>query len=126
MSGIRGGDTKPEIAVRSFLHRAGLRFRISPPSLAGRPDIVLPRYRTAIFVHGCFWHRHPGCRYSYTPRTRTQFWLQKFEDNVNRDRRVVALLRREGWSVRTVWACEIDERRLAKLCKSILERGTGR
>jgi DNA mismatch endonuclease (patch repair protein) len=119
MSGIRGGDTEPELIVRSFLHRQGFRFRISPSDIAGRPDIVLPRFRTAIFVHGCFWHRHPRCKLSYIPKTRRTFWLTKFEQNVLRDWRVVSALKKDGWTVHVVWACQIDERRLSRLATSI-------
>src|SRR3989338_7179007 len=90
MSRIRGENTKPELAVRSMLHRMGYRFRISDKTLPGKPDIVLPKYRTAIFVHGCFWHRHQGCKYTYTPKSRLDFWSRKFEGNVMRDKNNVS------------------------------------
>lgn len=108
MSGIRAKDTKPEKLVRSALHRAGFRFRLHDKRLPGRPDIVLPRYKTVIFVHGCFWHRHPGCKYAATPKTRTEFWQKKFEDNVHRDAEVRAALEADGWRVVVVWECEVD------------------
>ncbi len=107
MSRIRGKDTTPERRVRSLVHGLGYRFRLHSKDLPGRPDLVLPRLGTVIFVHGCFWHRHAKCRYATTPATRRAFWLDKFERNVERDRRVAAALRRRGWSVITVWECEL-------------------
>ena len=109
MSRIKGRDTAPERAVRSLLHNMGHRFRIHRKDLPGTPDIVLPRYRVAIFVHGCFWHRHPGCRYAYTPKSRTTFWQNKFSENVARDEKKAAMLREAGWDVHTVWECELRE-----------------
>lgn len=107
MSRIRGANTKPELAVRSMLHRMGYRFRIANKTLPGRPDIVLPKYRAVIFVHGCFWHRHPGCKYAYTPKSRLDFWEPKFEGNVMRDKNNLSLLRKAGWLPIVVWECEI-------------------
>ena len=120
MSRIRGKDTAPERLVRSALHRAGYRFRLHPKALPGHPDIVLPKYRTVVLVHGCFWHRHKGCRFAYTPKSRTAFWNAKFDANVERDRRTARELRRLGWKVVTVWECEADRpatwlRRLPKV-----------
>jgi DNA mismatch endonuclease, patch repair protein len=106
MSRIRGKDTTPELKVRSALHRAGLRFRLHRSDLPGTPDIVLPRHRTVVFVHGCFWHRHNGCKYAYTPKSRAEFWHEKFERTVERDREAVKALRELGWQVLTVWECE--------------------
>jgi DNA mismatch endonuclease (patch repair protein) len=108
MSRIRGRDTKPELAVRSVLHRLGYRFRLHVRYLPGRPDIVLPRHRTVVLVHGCFWHRHEGCRFCYMPKTRVDFWRRKFEGNVERDRVVRRELKKIGWRVMVVWECEID------------------
>lgn len=107
MSRIRAGDTGPERAVRSLLHRMGFRFRLHPVNLPGRPDIVLSKYRVAIFVHGCFWHRHKGCRFAYNPKSRLKFWEKKFESNIRRDITVRGLLDRLGWHVITVWECEL-------------------
>ena len=107
MSRIRGRDTKPERAVRSILHRLGYRFRLHRADLPGKPDIVLPRLRIVIFVHGCFWHRHEDCRFAYTPKTRIEFWLKKLESNVARDRQVQAQLTELGWLVVIVWECEL-------------------
>lgn len=121
MSRIRGKDTKPERTVRSLLHRMGYRFRLHRKDLPGRPDIVLPKYRTALFVHGCFWHRHEACEFAYTPKTRKDFWSRKFAGNVERDRKNQEKLRQLGWNVICVWECEIQkdidsvEKRLRKL-----------
>jgi len=106
MSRIRGRDTQPEKKVRSALHRAGFRFRLHRKDLPGRPDIVLPKYRTVVFVHGCFWHRHRGCKFAYEPKSRPAFWNEKFRGNVARDRRNASDLRRLGWRVVTIWECE--------------------
>lgn len=119
MSGIRGRDTKPEIIVRKYLHAAGLRFRLAPKNLPGKPDIVLPKYRTAVFVHGCFWHRHEGCRYATTPATNANFWLNKFQANTARDERTHDLLTEVGWHVLVIWECEITTQKLQWLLKRI-------
>ncbi|MDT0633331.1 DNA mismatch endonuclease Vsr [Spectribacter hydrogenoxidans] len=107
MSGIRGSNTRPEIRVRRYLHRSGLRFRLHRAGLPGRPDIVLPRFRAALFVHGCFWHRHDGCRYTTSPKTRPAFWESKFRQNVERDRKNVNDLLELGWRVLVIWECGI-------------------
>lgn len=109
MAGIRGRDTAPETSVRRYLHAAGLRFKLNDKSLQGRPDIVLPKYRVAIFVHGCFWHRHPGCKFAAVPSTRADFWASKFAGNIERDVRNVQALKGTGWTVLTVWECEVRE-----------------
>jgi DNA mismatch endonuclease (patch repair protein) len=105
MSRIGGRDTRPERVVRSVLHRMGYRFRLHAKSLPGRPDVVMPKYDTVIFVHGCFWHRHPGCQYAYTPKSRVDFWQKKFDENIERDRRVQQDLSDRGWHVIVVWEC---------------------
>ena len=109
MSRIKSGETKPERAVRSLLHRKGYRFRLHVRTLPGSPDVVLPKYRTAIFIHGCFWHRHSGCRYAYMPKTRPDFWLRKFDQNRTRDQRTVDALRALHWNVLVVWECELKD-----------------
>nr|WP_249483059.1 DNA mismatch endonuclease Vsr [Pseudomonas sp. HS6] len=106
MRSVSRGDTRPEILVRSLLHQLGFRFRLHQKSLPGTPDIVLPKYHTVVFVHGCFWHRHPACRYASTPKTRQDYWLPKFEANVMRDARKEAQLHELGWRVLVVWECE--------------------
>jgi DNA mismatch endonuclease (patch repair protein) len=108
MSRIRGKHTGPERRLRSLLHRAGFRFRLHKKELPGRPDIVLPRYRTAIFVHGCYWHRHAGCRLATTPSSNREFWLDKFAGTVKRDERNREALEAIGWKVLTVWECELS------------------
>jgi DNA mismatch endonuclease, patch repair protein len=107
MAGIHGANTRPERLLRSGLHRAGYRFVLHSARLPGRPDIVLPKFRTAILVHGCFWHAHGGCRYYRVPATREVFWRKKFASNVARDARNVAELRGDGWRVLVVWECAL-------------------
>jgi DNA mismatch endonuclease (patch repair protein) len=106
MSRIRGRDTKPELLVRSILHRLGFRFRLNRTKLPGRPDVVLTRHRTVVFVHGCFWHRHAGCRFAYTPKSNLQFWTTKLEGNVARDKKALRALRALGWRTVIVWECQ--------------------
>lgn len=106
MRGVRQKNTGPEIAVRKILHSLGLRFRLHSASLPGTPDIVLPRHKTVIFVHGCFWHRHEGCSRTTSPKTRETFWQQKFARNVERDAEKGRALRKLGWRIITVWECE--------------------
>ena len=103
---IQGRDTVPEVVVRRTAHRLGFRFRLYRKDLPGRPDLVFPRYRAVVFVHGCFWHRHDGCRFAYTPRSRVRFWTEKFRKNVARDRRTEDALRSLGWRVLVIWECE--------------------
>ena len=107
MAGIRGSNTSPEMKVRRLLHRYGFRYRLHQKNLPGRPDLVLSRYRVCIFVHGCFWHRHPGCRYATTPATRKEFWQSKFDQNVARDTRNKETLLAAGWRVIELWECGI-------------------
>jgi DNA mismatch endonuclease (patch repair protein) len=118
MAGIRGKDTKPELIVRSFLHHAGLRYRLHA-KLPGKPDLILPKYQTAVFVHGCFWHRHEGCRYATTPSSNSVFWKEKLVGNVNRDARVKQQLKKLGWRVLVIWSCQLKERELRKLVATI-------
>jgi DNA mismatch endonuclease (patch repair protein) len=106
MSGIRARDTKPEMTVRRWLHAHGFRYRLHVRTLPGTPDIVLSKYRTVVFVHGCFWHRHPGCRYAYAPKTREQFWAAKLDRNVIRDAEQQLQLTKGDWHVLVVWECE--------------------
>lgn len=123
MAQIRCADTRPEIQVRSMLHRCGFRFRLHRRDLPGRPDIVLPKFRVAIFVHGCFWHRHPGCRFAYTPKSRQGFWAAKFQANVARDERTASRLKELGWKVAVVWECELrDPERLQLQLVELLAR----
>lgn len=109
MSKIGGKNTLPELKVRSVLHRMGFRFRLHVADLPGKPDIVLPKYKTVVFVHGCFWHRHIGCKSTTNPGTRTDFWNRKFEANVRRDGVVHTELQNLGWNVIIVWQCELSD-----------------
>lgn len=124
MSAIRSKNTKPEVYLRKLLFAQGYRYRIADKSVPGHPDIFLRKYNTAIFVNGCFWHRHPGCKYAYTPKSRVEFWQKKFDDNVRRDSAVRAELLEHGIKLLTVWECAIrrmqrdkieEERALAKI-----------
>jgi|WetSurMetagenome_2_1015567.scaffolds.fasta_scaffold243163_2 DNA mismatch endonuclease, patch repair protein len=108
MSRIRSGNTKPEMMVRSLLHSLGYRYRLRRKDLPGKPDLVLPAHRIVVFVHGCFWHRHPGCKNATTPKTNAAFWEKKLSENVDRDGRKQADLERLGWRVITVWECETE------------------
>jgi len=105
MGRIRDKNTIPEKTVRSALHRMGFRFSLHRSDLPGKPDIVLPKHQTVVFVHGCFWHRHKNCKYAYTPKSRQKFWLGKFRKNMFRDIRTKKVLRENGWKVITLWEC---------------------
>ena len=110
MSAIKSKNTKPEIKVRKVLHSMGYRFRLHRKDLPGSPDIVLPKYKTVIFVHGCFWHRHENCKYASTPKTRQEFWEAKFRENINRDKLNQENLSSKGWKIIIVWECEIKDK----------------
>ena len=121
MSRIRSKDTKPELKVRSQLHNMGYRFRLHKKELPGNPDIILPKYMIVIFVNGCFWHRHEGCKMAYNPSSNIEFWQQKFRGNVERDRKAVSELNALGWTVHTVWECQTaDEGELGHLLQNKL------
>lgn len=108
MSRIRGKNTQPELIVRSVLHKMGYRFRLHRKNLPGKPDIVLPKYKTVIFVHGCFWHRHKGCKFAYIPKSRISFWNRKFDRTLQLDKINLNKLKRLGWNVLTIWECDIS------------------
>ncbi len=107
MSRIKGKNTKPELAVRSFLHRRGFRFRLHQKNLPGKPDIVLAKYKTVIFVNGCFWHQHEGCPNAMVPETHRQWWLEKFKKNKERDKYTIQKLESLGWQVLVIWECQV-------------------
>ncbi|MFT3734803.1 MAG: very short patch repair endonuclease [Rhodocyclaceae bacterium] len=107
MASIRGKNTRPELLVRKYLHSQGLRFRLNVRSLPGSPDLVLPRYHVALFVHGCFWHRHQGCRFAYNPKSNAARWQTKFSENVQRDIATQQQLVALGWRVLVVWECAL-------------------
>lgn len=123
MSRIKGKDTKPEILVRKFLHANGYRYRLHTKDLPGKPDIVLPKYCTVIFINGCFWHGHEGCKYFSIPKTKTEWWLNKINTNTANDKKAIEVLKKDGWKVITIWGCELktnkSERTLHKLLKQL-------
>lgn len=110
MAAVHSKDTEPELLVRSVAHKMGYRFRLHVADLPGAPDLVFPRHRKAVFVHGCFWHRHGQCRFASTPKTRTDFWEKKFKSNVERDRSVQRELQKLGWRVMVIWQCQLKQR----------------
>jgi len=120
MANIGARDTKPEMMVRRYLHGRGLRYRVNDKRIPGKPDLVLPKYRTAVFVHGCFWHRHEGCRLAYLPKTRTEFWAEKFDKNVVRDVTVQEQLNALGWSVALIWECTLRDKQKCEATLSVL------
>ena len=122
MSKIKGRDTAPELAVRRIAHDLGFRFRLHRKDIPGCPDLVFPKYRLAVFVHGCFWHRHDGCQYTYMPKSRTAFWTKKFGQNVARDYRNEKALQELGWQVLVIWECETwnKERVKQRLMENVL------
>ncbi len=121
MSRVRSKDTSPEIRVRSILHRAGFRFRLHVKSLPGTPDIVLRKHRTAVFVNGCFWHRHPGCKQASTPRTNIDYWRKKFDRNISRAKKNYNELRLKEWQVVIVWECQTrNSESLSQLLSEIM------
>ena len=119
MSRIRGKNTAPEKIVRSLLHRLGYRFRLHVKTLPGKPDIVLPKYKTVIFVHGCFWHRHKGCKNCTTPTNRQEFWLTKLNGNAVRDKLHQRALRKLGWRVIAIWECETNAKSMSILARKL-------
>lgn len=121
MARVKGKNSKPEITVRRLAHRLGYRFRLHRKDLPGTPDLVFPRFRKVIFVHGCFWHRHPGCARTTSPKTRIAYWAEKFERNIERDSTKQRLLRALGWRILVVWECEtFDLERLTKRLAAFL------
>ena len=110
MSSIKSKNTKPEIAVRKLLHSMGYRFRLHGKDLPGSPDIILPKYKTVIFVHGCFWHRHENCKYATTPKTREEFWNNKFRSNIERDLEIHEKIKNLNWRSVVIWECEIKNK----------------
>jgi DNA mismatch endonuclease (patch repair protein) len=123
MSRIKGKDTKPEMLVRKFLHAQGFRYRLHVKNMPGKPDIVLPKYKTVIFIHGCFWHGHEHCKYYVIPKTRTEWWMNKINRNIENDVKAIAVLKKEGWKVIMLWECDLKpkvaENSLLKLIKKI-------
>lgn len=124
MSHVRNRDTRPEKIIRSILHKSGFRFRIQRKDLPWKPDIVLPKYKTIIFVHGCFWHQHEGCKKALPPKSNVSFWLEKFRKNKERDRKVIRTLQESGWKVIVVWQCEIPKiKNNPEIIKKLISEG---
>jgi DNA mismatch endonuclease, patch repair protein len=125
MSGIKGKNTRPELALRRAIHARGFRYRLHATDVLGRPDLVFPKHNAVVFVHGCFWHRHMNCRYTTTPSTRPEFWQAKFDSNVARDTAVRATLLDEGWRVATVWECALRKPERVELATRFLAAWLG-
>lgn len=121
MSGIRGKNTRPERIVRSYLHAHGLRYALHRRDLPGSPDVVLPRWRAVVFVHGCFWHQHPGCPFAYMPKKNRPFWKKKLTSNFDRDKVHIQALKRLGWKTIVVWECQLNENVLSRTVRRIRE-----
>ena len=122
MSQIKGRNTKPEMLVRKFLHAQGFRYKLHDKTLPGKPDIVLPKYKTVIFIHGCFWHGHEGCKYFVVPKTRTEWWLNKINGNIANDEKALKTLQQAGWKIITLWECELKSEKLEISLDSLLKK----
>jgi DNA mismatch endonuclease (patch repair protein) len=122
MSQIKATNTKPELLVRKFLHAQGFRYSLHKKTLPGKPDIVLPKYKTVIFIHGCFWHGHNNCKYFVVPKTRTQWWLNKINANKANDEKTVKALRKDGWKIITVWECQLKSAKVERTLSSLLKK----
>ena len=122
MSQIKGRNTKPEMLVRKFLHAQGFRYKLHDKTLPGKPDIVLPKYKTVIFIHGCFWHGHKECKYYIVPKTRTEWWLQKINGNIANDEKAVKALKKNGWKIITIWECDLKPAKVEKTLKAISKK----
>lgn len=122
MSRIRATNTKPEMLVRKFLHAQGFRYKLHDKTLPGKPDLVLPKYKTVIFIHGCFWHGHTNCKYFVVPKTRTDWWLNKINTNSANDVKAVKVLKKDGWKIITVWECDLKSAKLEKTLASLLRK----
>jgi len=122
MSRIKAKNTKPEMLVRRFLHAHGFRYKLHDKKLPGKPDIVLPKYKTIIFIHGCFWHGHKGCRYYVVPKTRTEWWLNKINANIANDIKAAKALKKEGWKIITVWECKLKTAKAERTLSSLLNK----
>jgi DNA mismatch endonuclease (patch repair protein) len=120
MSMIKGKNTKPEIIVRKFLHSKGLRFRLHRKNLPGKPDIVLPKYKTVIFINGCFWHGHKNCKYFVVPKTRSEWWLNKINGNIVNDKRKIRLLRNNNWKVIVLWECQLKPKKVLRTLDKLI------
>jgi DNA mismatch endonuclease, patch repair protein len=120
MSQIKGRNTKPEMLVRRFLFANGFRYKLHDKKLPGKPDFVLPKYKTVIFVHGCFWHGHTYCKYYVVPKTRTEWWLNKINGNITNDAKVIKALKKGGWKIITIWECKLKPVKVEKTLNTLL------
>jgi DNA mismatch endonuclease (patch repair protein) len=122
MAAIKGKNTKPEMLVRKFLHANGYRYKLHDKNLPGKPDIVLPKYKTVIFVHGCFWHGHKDCKYFVIPKTRTEWWLNKINGNIANDAKALNALKKDGWKIITIWECKLKPAKVEKTLNALLNK----
>jgi DNA mismatch endonuclease (patch repair protein) len=121
MSRIKGKNTKPEILVRKFLFSNGIRYRLHDKKLPGKPDLVFPKYKKVVFIHGCFWHGHEGCKYFVVPKTRTEWWLNKICGNIKKDVQSITAVRKQGWKVIILWECELKSGKKEKRLKALIK-----
>ncbi|MGN6268055.1 MAG: very short patch repair endonuclease [Ginsengibacter sp.] len=122
MAAIKGKNTRPEMLVRKFLHANGFRYKLHDKSLPGKPDVVLPKYKTVIFVHGCFWHGHSNCKYYVIPKTRTEWWLNKINGNIVNDNKASQALKKDGWKIYTIWECQLKTAKVEKSLNALLNK----
>jgi len=122
MSRIKSGNTKPEMLVRKYLHALGYRYKLHDKTLPGKPDLVLPKYRTVIFIHGCFWHGHKNCKYYVVPKTKTEWWLAKINGNIANDVKAMKALKKEGWKVITIWECDLKPKKVEKTLENLVKK----
>ena len=122
MSRIKAKDTKPEMLVRKFLHAQGFRYKLHDKKLPGKPDLVLPKYKTVIFIHGCFWHGHDNCKYFVMPKTRTEWWLNKINTNKANDTKAIKALKKDEWKVINVWECDLKSLKAQKTLHCLLKK----
>jgi len=125
MQQIKGKDTKPEMLVRKFLHANGYRYKLHDKTLPGNPDIVLPKYKTVIFVHGCFWHGHTNCKYFVVPKTNTQWWTDKINSNKANDEKAIKALKKTGWKIINIWECKLKPAKVENSILSLLNKLAG-
>ncbi|MEJ0104371.1 MAG: DNA mismatch endonuclease Vsr [Bacteroidota bacterium] len=124
MSQIKAKNTKPEILVRKFLHARGFRYKLHDKKLPGKPDLVLPKHKTVIFIHGCFWHGHDNCKYFVVPKTRTEWWVNKINTNKANDEKAIKALKKDGWKIINVWECDLKITKTTKTLNYLLKKLT--
>jgi DNA mismatch endonuclease (patch repair protein) len=122
MAAIKSKNTKPEMLVRRFLHANGFRYKLHDKTLPGKPDIVLPKYKTVIFIHGCFLHGHKNCKYYVVPKTRTEWWLNKINGNIANDKKAVSALKKDGWKMIMLWECNLKPKTISRTLTSLLKK----